>query len=83
MLFEVWYIGFGQFIAAIAPNELLASLLVPFFFLFVVSFAGIVVPYQALPTFWRRWMYWLVSYRSYLCCKRETNAPPRPRSIIC
>ena len=28
MLFEVWYIGFGQFIAAIAPNELLASLLV-------------------------------------------------------
>ena len=58
MLFELWYIGFGQFIAALAPNDLLASLLVPPMFTFVVSFAGIVVPYQALPTFWRRWMYW-------------------------
>lgn len=59
MLFELFYVGFGQAIASFSPNELLASLLVPVFFLFVVSFCGVVVPYAALPTFWRSWMYYL------------------------
>ncbi|KAI9167899.1 ABC multidrug transporter atrF [Paramyrothecium foliicola] len=59
ILFELYYVSFGQAIAAFAPNELLASLLVPLFFLFVVSFCGVVVPPQQLPTFWRSWMYWL------------------------
>ncbi|KAK3062436.1 hypothetical protein LTS18_004054, partial [Coniosporium uncinatum] len=59
MQFEMFYLGFGLAIAAFAPNELLASLLVPIFFLFVVSFCGVVVPYQALPTFWKSWMYHL------------------------
>ena len=49
MMFELFYVGFGQAIAAFSPNELLASLLVPVFFLFVVSFCGVVVPYAALP----------------------------------
>ena len=35
LLFELYYVSFGQAIAAFAPNELLASLLVPVFFLFV------------------------------------------------
>lgn len=48
-VFEVFYVSFGQGIASFAPNELLASLLVPVFFLFVVSFCGVVVPYAALP----------------------------------
>ena len=55
----VFYLGFGQAIAAFSPNELLASILVPLFFLFVVSFCGVVVPAMALPYFWRSWMYWL------------------------
>jgi ABC-type multidrug transport system permease subunit len=62
LLFEFYYIGFGQAIAAFAPNELLASLLVPVFFLFVVSFCGVVVPPQGLPYFWRSWMYWLTPF---------------------
>lgn len=49
MLFELYYVGFGQAIASFSPNELLASLLVPLFFLFVVSFCGVVVPFAALP----------------------------------
>ena len=49
MLFELYYVGFGQAIASFSPNELLASLLVPIFFLFVVSFCGVVVPFAALP----------------------------------
>ncbi|KAK5688745.1 ATP-binding cassette transporter snq2 [Elasticomyces elasticus] len=65
-VFEVFYVSFGQAIASFAPNELLASLLVPLFFLFVVSFCGVVVPYQGLPTFWRAWMYWLTPFKYLL-----------------
>ncbi|KAK5044842.1 hypothetical protein LTR84_010380 [Exophiala bonariae] len=57
LLFELYYVSFGQAIAAFAPNELLASLLVPLFFLFVVSFCGVVVPPMQLPYFWSSWMY--------------------------
>lgn len=49
MAFEVYYIGFGQAIASFSPNDLLASILVPIFFLFVVCFCGVVVPYATLP----------------------------------
>jgi ABC-type multidrug transport system permease subunit/ABC-type multidrug transport system ATPase subunit len=66
LLFELYYVSFGQAIAAFAPNELLASLLVPIFFLFVVSFCGVVVPPQQLPTFWRSWMYWLSPFHYLL-----------------
>ncbi|OKO98316.1 Brefeldin A resistance protein [Penicillium subrubescens] len=66
MLFECFYVGFGQFIAAFSPNELFASLLVPSFFTFVVSFCGVVVPYVALPHFWQSWMYWLTPFHYLL-----------------
>lgn len=65
-LFELFYIGFGQAIASFAANELLASLYVPFFFLFVVSFCGVVVPYASLPYFWQSWMYWLTPFHYLL-----------------
>ena len=66
VLFELYYISFGQAIAAFAPNELLASLLVPLFFLFIVSFCGVVVPPASLPTFWKEWMYWLSPFHYLL-----------------
>ncbi|KAK0388122.1 hypothetical protein NLU13_4366 [Sarocladium strictum] len=66
ILFELYYVSFGQAIAAFAPNELLASLLVPIFFLFVVSFCGVVVPPAQLPYFWRSWMYWLSPFHYLL-----------------
>ncbi|KAI9886100.1 MAG: hypothetical protein M1823_002118 [Watsoniomyces obsoletus] len=66
MLFELYYVGFGQAIASFSPNELLASILVPVFFLFVVSFCGVVVPYAALPKFWQSWMYHITPFRYLL-----------------
>lgn len=59
MIFELFYVGFGQFIAAFSPNELFASLLIPCFFTFVVSFCGVVVPYASMIHFWKSWMYHL------------------------
>lgn len=64
--FELFYVGFGQAIASFSANELLASLYVPFFFLFVVSFCGVVVPYATLPYFWASWMYYLTPFRYLL-----------------
>lgn len=65
-VFEIFYVGFGQFIAAMSPNAMFASLLIPFFFLFIVAFCGVVVPYPALPSFWRSWMYWLTPFHYFL-----------------
>lgn len=66
ILFEIFYTTFGQMIAALAPNELLASLLVPVFFTFVISFCGVVVPAMALPHFWHSWMYYLTPFHYLL-----------------
>ncbi|KAI4187797.1 MAG: hypothetical protein L6R41_002564 [Letrouitia leprolyta] len=66
MLFEMFYVGFGQAIAAFSPNELLASILVPVFFLFVIAFCGVVTPFAAIPHFWRSWMYYLTPFRYIL-----------------
>ncbi|MCJ1478683.1 hypothetical protein MMC13_007364 [Lambiella insularis] len=66
MLFELWFVSFGQAIASFSPNDLLASLLVPIFFLFVVSFCGILVPYVTLPHFWQSWMYQVTPFHYLL-----------------
>lgn len=66
LVFELYYVGLGQAIASFSPNELLASLLVPVFFLFVVSFCGVVVPAAQLPHFWHSWMYWLTPFHYLL-----------------
>ncbi|KAI4177704.1 MAG: hypothetical protein LQ343_000167 [Gyalolechia ehrenbergii] len=97
MLFEMFYVGFGQAIAAFSPNELLASILVPVFFLFVIAFCGVVVPFPAIPHFWRSWMYYLTPFRYILdaflgvavhdrpvrCATSEMARFPAPPSQTC
>ncbi|KAJ5093924.1 CDR ABC transporter [Penicillium angulare] len=97
MLFECFYVGFGQFIAAFSPNELFASLLVPAFFTFTTSFCGVVVPYIALPHFWQSWMYWLTPFHYFLegllgvvtqnipirCVEREEAHFSPPAGLTC
>ncbi|ODQ51641.1 ABC transporter [Saitoella complicata NRRL Y-17804] len=65
-LFEIYYVSLGQAIAAMAPNAMLASLLVPPFFTFIIAFAGVVSPPRAFPYFWRSWMYWLTPFHYLL-----------------
>ncbi|KAI6304094.1 hypothetical protein MCOR22_000612 [Pyricularia oryzae] len=66
VLFELYYVSFGQAVAAFSPNKLLASLLVPLFFTFIISFCGVVVPPAQIPAFWRDWMYWLSPFHYLL-----------------
>lgn len=97
MLFELFYVGLGQFIAAFSPNPLFASLLVPTFFTFVLSFCGVVVPYSSLNVFWRSWMYWLTPFHYLLegflsvvvhgvpvrCVPREESEFSPPSGMTC
>src|SRR5579862_1246828 len=57
MAFEVYYVSFGQAMAAVSPNAMFASLLVPTLFSFVIAFCGVLAPPQAMPHFWSSWMY--------------------------
>ncbi|KAJ1984712.1 ATP-binding cassette transporter snq2 [Dimargaris verticillata] len=52
----------GQAIAAWTPNDVFASLVNPIFASFMALFCGVTIPYQAMPAFWRRWMYWIDPY---------------------
>lgn len=81
VVFELYYISFGQAIASFSPNALMASLLVPVFFLFVVSFCGVVVPPASLPHFWRSWMYWLSPFHYLL--EAFLGATIHAKPVVC
>ncbi|CAG8198303.1 unnamed protein product [Penicillium salamii] len=59
LMYEFFYTGLGQFIAAYSPNAVAASLANPLWIGIIVSFNGILVPYDQLVVFWKYWMYWL------------------------
>ncbi|KAI8318478.1 hypothetical protein GQ54DRAFT_300291 [Martensiomyces pterosporus] len=56
----------GQAIASIAPNDIIAALLNPIITVPSTMFAGVSIPYAAMPKFWRSWLYWLVPYHYYI-----------------
>lgn len=59
MLFYFFMSSWGQWICAFAPSFNVISNVLPFFFVLVSLFNGIVRPYDQLPVFWRYWMYWV------------------------
>lgn len=59
-VYEFLYTSIGQAIAAYAPNEYFAAIMNPLLIgAGLVSFCGVVVPYEAIQPFWRYWIYWL------------------------
>ncbi len=59
LFYEFIYTGIGQFVAAYAPNAVFASLVNPVIITVLVSFCGVLMPYQAIQEFWRYWIYYL------------------------
>ncbi|KAL1960157.1 hypothetical protein VTO42DRAFT_8700 [Malbranchea cinnamomea] len=59
MLFFLFQMSWGQWICAFAPSPTVISNLLPFFFLMVNLFNGIMQPYDAFPVFWKYWMYYV------------------------
>lgn len=59
MLFFLFQASWGQWICAFAPSFTVISNVLPFFFVMVNLFNGIVRPYSAYPVFWKYWMYYV------------------------
>lgn len=59
LFYEFIYTGIGQAVAAYAPNAVFASLVNPLLIGTLVSFCGVLVPYQQIQPFWRYWLYYL------------------------
>lgn len=59
MLFWLFMSSWGQWICAFAPSFTVISNVLPFFFVMVSLFNGVVRPYSMLPVFWRYWMYYI------------------------
>lgn len=59
MLFWLFMSSWGQWICAFAPSFTVISNVLPFFFVMVSLFNGVVRPYAMLPVFWRYWMYYI------------------------
>lgn len=52
-MYEFIYTGLGQSIAAYAPNAVFASLVNPLVLGTLISFCGVLVPYNQIQVFWR------------------------------
>jgi len=59
MLFFLFQASWGQWICAFAPSFTVISNVLPFFFVMLTLFNGVVRPYAMLPVFWKYWMYWV------------------------
>lgn len=59
-VYELLYTSIGQAIAAYAPNEYSAAIMNPLLIgAGMISFCGVVVPYDAMHAFWKYWLYYL------------------------
>ncbi|KAJ2373879.1 ATP-binding cassette transporter snq2, partial [Coemansia sp. RSA 2603] len=56
----------GQAIASFSPNDIIAAMFNPIFTAMIILFCGVTIPYEQMPKFWRRWMYWLSPYHYYV-----------------
>ena len=59
MLFYLFMSSWGQWICAFAPSFTVISNVLPFFFVMVNLFNGIMRPYEAYPVFWKYWLYYV------------------------
>ena len=60
LVYELLYTSIGQAIAAYAPNEYFAAIMNPVLIgAGLVSFCGVVMPYDGMQPFWKYWIYYL------------------------
>ena len=59
MLFFFFQASWGQWICAFAPTFTVISNVLPFFFVMVSLFNGVIRPYDQMVVFWKYWMYWV------------------------
>ncbi|KAJ5612686.1 ABC multidrug transporter atrF [Penicillium lagena] len=83
MLFFLFQASWGQWICAFAPSFTVISNVLPFFFVMVNLFNGIVRPYAAYPVFWKYWMYYVNPVTWWLRGVLSAILPPSTSSQTC
>lgn len=76
MLFYLFQASWGQWICAFAPSFTVIANTLPFFFVMVSLFNGVVRPYESYPVFWKYWMYYLNPTTWWLRGILSTVFPP-------
>ncbi|KAF2071314.1 hypothetical protein CYY_007364 [Polysphondylium violaceum] len=66
IMFLFFCVSFGQALGAVCINMFFAMIIVPLLIVFFFLFCGVMVPPDALPYFWRSWMYHLNPARYFL-----------------
>ncbi|OLN88285.1 ABC transporter G family member 19 [Colletotrichum chlorophyti] len=59
LVWSLFQSSWGQWISAFGPSYSTVSNILPFFFVMVALFNGILVPYDSIPVFWKYWMYYI------------------------
>ncbi|KAK1984440.1 ABC-2 type transporter [Colletotrichum cereale] len=59
LVWSLFQSSWGQWISAFGPSYSKISNILPFFFVMVALFNGILVPYDSIPVFWKYWMYYI------------------------
>ncbi|KAF9871450.1 ABC drug exporter [Colletotrichum karsti] len=59
IVWSLFQSSWGQWISAFGPSYSTVSNILPFFFVMVALFNGILVPFDSMPVFWRYWMYFI------------------------
>ncbi|GKT83718.1 ABC drug exporter [Colletotrichum tofieldiae] len=59
LVWSLFQSSWGQWISAFGPSYSTISNILPFFFVMVALFNGILVPYASIPVFWKYWMYYI------------------------
>ncbi|KAJ2834477.1 ATP-binding cassette transporter snq2 [Coemansia furcata] len=66
IILDLFSITLGQAIAALSPNDIVASMINPTLTSMMALFSGVTITYLQMPLFWRRWMYWLTAYHYFI-----------------
>ncbi|KAL0075492.1 ABC-2 type transporter-domain-containing protein [Phycomyces blakesleeanus] len=62
----LWAVTLGFVIAAASELPTMAAVINPLVMSLLILFCGLMQPESAMPTFWRRWMYWIDPFHYYV-----------------
>ncbi|KAL1694829.1 P-loop containing nucleoside triphosphate hydrolase protein [Schizophyllum commune] len=81
MFMMLFGVSLGQFIAAISPNVGVAVLFNPWLNLVMGTFCGVTIPYPAMISFWKVWLYELNPFTRTIAAMVSTELHGLP--VVC
>ncbi|KAL0081666.1 ABC-2 type transporter-domain-containing protein [Phycomyces blakesleeanus] len=62
----LWAVSLGFVIAAVSELPTMAAVINPLVISLLILFCGLMQPETSMPTFWRKWMYWIDPFHYYI-----------------